>query len=83
VAAALCGDSAVVREERRGGARDGDEVFLVLYRAYAGEGKGRPRRWAVRLVTTAINASGTSVRGGRFRDRAAPVEVGRGCGRRG
>jgi hypothetical protein len=33
VAAALCGDSAVVREERRGGARDGEEVFLVLYRA--------------------------------------------------
>jgi hypothetical protein len=33
VAAALCGGSAVVSEERRGGARDGEEVLLVLYRA--------------------------------------------------
>jgi hypothetical protein len=34
-------------------------------------------------VTTAINVSGSLVRGGGFRDQAAPVEVGKGCERRG
>jgi hypothetical protein len=33
-------------------------------------------------VAAAINASGSSVRGGGFRDRAAPVEVGRDVGAR-
>jgi hypothetical protein len=33
VAVVLRGGGAVEREERKGGARDGEEVLLVLYRA--------------------------------------------------
>jgi hypothetical protein len=40
VEAALCGGGAAVREVRKGGARGGEEVFLPLYRAEGGRGKG-------------------------------------------
>jgi translation initiation factor IF-2 len=64
VAAALRGGGAAVREKRRGGARDGEEVLLPLYRA---EGKGEGRggggvgaRWC------AINGGGGRLGGGRL-----------------
>jgi hypothetical protein len=47
-----------VREEERGEARDEEGVLPVLYRAQAGEGKRRPRRWGEVGGAGAINGGG-------------------------
>jgi hypothetical protein len=68
-----CGGAAV-REERKGGARGGEEMVPPLYRAEREREGARLRRWAARSVA-AIN--GGSVRWRRVGEGVEAVEWGR------